>query len=92
MVLTNKLPRGKAIEVLQEIVYSLGVLNHNLRASLRRSGYTLCPPKCNESREGTVHRPRAAEALAEAQAEREGGIKPVILLLQFFKRHNMPHF
>ncbi len=51
--LVNKIPRGRAIEVLQGIVYFPGVLNHNLR----------------------VHRPRAAEALAEAQAEREGRIK-----------------
>ncbi len=61
----NKIPRGRTIEILQGIVYFPGVLNHNLRASLRRSGYALCPPKCNEGREGTVHRPRAAEALAE---------------------------
>ncbi len=74
----NKLRRGRAIEVLQGIVYSLGALNHNLRASLRRSGYALCPPKCNEGREGTVHCPRAAEALAEAQAAREGGIQKTI--------------
>ncbi len=35
----NKLPRDRAITALQGIVYFSGVLNHNLCASLRRSGY-----------------------------------------------------